>query len=42
MEKWRLFQCSGGSQLWEMLDGNVGKAEELDKDEIQKILNKHY
>lgn len=28
--------------VWEMLDGNVGKAEELDKDKIQDILNKYY
>lgn len=28
--------------VWEMLDGNVGKAEELDKDEIQNILKKYY
>ena len=28
--------------VWEMLDGNVGKAEELDKDKIQSILNEYY
>lgn len=28
--------------VWEMLDGSVGKAEELDKDKIQSILNEYY
>lgn len=28
--------------VWEMLDGNVGKAEELDTDEIKKILKEYY
>lgn len=28
--------------VWEMLDGSVGKAEELDKDIIQNIINKYY
>lgn len=28
--------------VWEMLGGNVGKAEALDKDEIQNILNEYY
>ena len=28
--------------VWEMLDGNIGKAEKLDKNEIQDILNEYY
>ena len=28
--------------VWEMLDGTVGKAKELDKDKIQEIINEYY
>ena len=46
LTKWKNGDFSNAVEVhnyvWEMLDGNVGKAEELDKDEIQKILNKHY
>lgn len=28
--------------VWEMLDGNIGKAQKLDKEEIQNIINKYY
>ena len=28
--------------VWEMLDGTIGKAKELDKDKIQEIINEYY
>lgn len=46
LRKWKDGDFSNGvdihNYVWEMLGGNVGKAEALDKDEIQNILNKHY
>lgn len=46
LEKWKDGDFSNSvdvhNYVWEMLDGSVGKAEELDKDKIQNILNKYY
>lgn len=46
LTKWKNGDFSNAVEVhnyvWEMLDGSVGKAEELDKDQIQSILNKYY
>ena len=46
LRKWKAGDFSNAvdvhNYVWEMLDGNVGKAEELDKDKIQSILNEYY
>ena len=46
LSKWKNGDFSNAvnvhNYVWEMLDGNIGKAEKLDKDEIQNILNEYY
>lgn len=46
LTKWKNGEFSNAVEVhnyvWEMLDGSVGKAESLDKDKIQEILNKYY
>lgn len=46
LTKWKSGDFSNAVEVhnyvWEMLDGNVGKAEVLDKDKIQSILNEYY
>ena len=46
LTKWKKGDFSNAvkvhNYVWEMLDGNVGKAEELDNDQINKIINKYY
>ncbi|MCC3867806.1 DUF6241 domain-containing protein [Terrisporobacter mayombei] len=46
LTKWKSGDFSNAVEVhnyvWEMLDGNVGKAEVLDKDKIQRILNEYY
>lgn len=46
LRKWEKGDFSNSVEVhnyvWEMLGGSVGKAEELDKDKIQKIINEYY
>ena len=46
LTKWKKGDFSNAvkvhNYVWEMLGGNVGKAEELDNDQINKIINKYY
>lgn len=46
LTKWKSGDFSNAVEVhnyvWEMMDGNVGKAEVLDKDKIQNILNEYY
>lgn len=46
LKKWKDGDFSNAvnvhNYVWEMLDGSMGKAEKLDNDKIQKILNEYY
>ena len=46
LTKWKKGDFSNAvkvhNYVWEMLGGNIGKAEELDNDQINKIINKYY
>ena len=46
LTKWKKGDFSNAvkvhNYVWEMLGGNIGKAEELDNDQINEIVNKYY